>query len=114
MMGMVKYIDFESMEEALPAFLTMTLTPMTYSIAVGMCFGLAAHLSINASRLAKDYVANKIAKGTTRLQPHSSKPACLTSICDRHRRWNLRSNQLAFGTEGSINKACSCRFIDVY
>lgn len=74
MMGMVKDINFESMEEALPAFLTLTLTPMTYSIAVGMCFGLAAHLSINASRLAKDYVANKIAQGTA-TRSHHFQPA---------------------------------------
>jgi adenine/guanine/hypoxanthine permease len=42
MMTVVKFIDFEAMDQALPAFLTLTLIPMTYSIAVGMTAGLVA------------------------------------------------------------------------
>jgi hypothetical protein len=37
-----KFVDWESLDQALPAFLTLTLIPLTYSIAVGMTFGLAA------------------------------------------------------------------------
>lgn len=42
MMGAAKYIDWERVDEAMPAFLTATILPLTYSIANGMIAGLIA------------------------------------------------------------------------
>lgn len=39
MMGAVKNIDFDDMEEAIPAFLTLAIMPFTYSIATGIAAG---------------------------------------------------------------------------
>lgn len=41
MMGESAKIDWESMDSALPAFLTIILMPLTYSITNGMVFGMA-------------------------------------------------------------------------
>ena len=40
MMGESGKIDWESMDKALPAFLTIVMMPLTYSITNGMVFGL--------------------------------------------------------------------------
>lgn len=40
MMGESGKIDWENMRDALPAFLTIVLMPLTYSITNGMVFGL--------------------------------------------------------------------------
>jgi adenine/guanine/hypoxanthine permease len=40
MMGAVKSIDFEDISESIPAFLTIILMPLTYSIATGIAAGL--------------------------------------------------------------------------
>jgi adenine/guanine/hypoxanthine permease len=42
MMGESAKVNWHSMDQALPAFLTATLMPLTYSITNGMIFGLAA------------------------------------------------------------------------
>jgi hypothetical protein len=42
MMGEAAKIKWENMNEALPAFLTIILMPLTYSITNGMIFGLLA------------------------------------------------------------------------
>jgi len=43
MMSAAKFIDWTKVEDALPAFLTLTILPLTYSIANGMVAGLAAY-----------------------------------------------------------------------
>ncbi|MCL2096015.1 MAG: NCS2 family permease [Oscillospiraceae bacterium] len=43
MMGSIAKIDFEEMTEAVPAFLTIALMPLTYSIATGIGAGLVAY-----------------------------------------------------------------------
>jgi len=43
MMGAVSRIKFDDMTEALPAFLTITIMPFTYSIATGIGAGLVAY-----------------------------------------------------------------------
>ena len=43
MMGVSVYIEWDRMEEALPAFLTCTLIAFTYSIANGVIAGLVAY-----------------------------------------------------------------------
>jgi AGZA family xanthine/uracil permease-like MFS transporter len=40
MMSPVKEIDFSDITEALPAFLTIIMMPLTYSIAEGIVFGI--------------------------------------------------------------------------
>ncbi|OGQ95508.1 MAG: guanine permease [Deltaproteobacteria bacterium RIFOXYA12_FULL_61_11] len=48
MMAEVRQLDFSRIELALPAFLTMILMPLTYSIATGIMFGFLAHVCIFA------------------------------------------------------------------
>jgi AGZA family xanthine/uracil permease-like MFS transporter len=42
MMGESGKIDWEHMHETLPAFLTIVMMPLTYSITNGMLFGMGA------------------------------------------------------------------------
>ena len=44
MMGSIKAVDFDNMENALPAFCTVVFMPFTYSIANGVAFGLATDI----------------------------------------------------------------------
>jgi AGZA family xanthine/uracil permease-like MFS transporter len=46
MMGSVKEIDFSEISEAVPAFLTMVMMPLTYSIATGIGIGLISYVLI--------------------------------------------------------------------
>lgn len=46
MMGSIKGVDFDSMENALPAFCTIVFMPFTYSIANGVAFGLITYTLI--------------------------------------------------------------------
>lgn len=43
----VKRIDFADLEVAVPAFLTMVLMPLTYSISTGLVFGFLSHILIS-------------------------------------------------------------------
>lgn len=46
MMGSIKGVDFDNMENALPAFCTIVFMPFTYSIANGVAFGLITYTLI--------------------------------------------------------------------
>ena len=46
MVAGVKDLDWHDGEEALPAFLTMTMMPFTYNISYGICFGLLSYVCI--------------------------------------------------------------------
>lgn len=46
MMASVKEIDFSSMADAVPAFLTMVMMPLTYSIATGIGVGMISYVLI--------------------------------------------------------------------
>ncbi|MBN1115358.1 MAG: NCS2 family permease [Oligoflexia bacterium] len=46
MMREVKKIDFDHFDEAMPAFLTLILIPLTYSINVGIMFGFLSYFVI--------------------------------------------------------------------
>lgn len=46
MMGSIKGVDFDNMENALPAFCTIVFMPFTYSIANGVAFGLITYVLI--------------------------------------------------------------------
>ena len=43
MMNVVKYINFEDVGQALPAFLTMIMMPLTYSLVSGIALGLISY-----------------------------------------------------------------------
>ncbi len=59
MMNMMKLIDFESIDEAVPAFFTMILMPFTNSILVGIAFGVLSYVFIHIF-LGKGHKVNKI------------------------------------------------------
>jgi len=46
MMDVLKFINFDDMEQALPAFLTFTMIPLTYNIVTGIAMGLISHVLI--------------------------------------------------------------------
>jgi AGZA family xanthine/uracil permease-like MFS transporter len=46
MIGSISKVDFENFEEALPAFLTLTLMPFTYSIANGIAAGFIFYVVV--------------------------------------------------------------------
>lgn len=46
MMNVIKYINFDDVEEALPAFLTMAMTPLSYSLVTGIALGLISYTMI--------------------------------------------------------------------
>lgn len=46
MMDVIKYVNFEEIEEALPAFLTMSFMPLTYSLVTGVAFGMISYTLI--------------------------------------------------------------------
>ena len=43
MMNVIKFINFDDIEQALPAFLTMAMMPLTYSLVIGIALGLISH-----------------------------------------------------------------------
>lgn len=47
MLGSVKNIDFNEITEGLPAFFTIALMPLTYSIGDGLTIGVLAYVFIN-------------------------------------------------------------------
>ncbi len=47
MMGGIKYIDFENITEAVPAFMTMILMPLTGSLLAGVSVGIALYVIIH-------------------------------------------------------------------
>ena len=50
MMQQVKGIDWDDLEIAIPAFLTIVLMPFTYSISVGIGAGFIAYVLIKVVR----------------------------------------------------------------
>ena len=59
MMTIIKFIDFENIDEAVPAFFTMILMPLTNSILVGIAFGIISYVAIHLF-LGKAYKVSKI------------------------------------------------------
>lgn len=56
MMENVVDIAWDRIEEAVPAFITIAVMPLTYSVAYGVIAGLAAHMAIQGAMLALDLV----------------------------------------------------------
>jgi AGZA family xanthine/uracil permease-like MFS transporter len=48
MMGPVREIDFSDITESVPAFLTMVMMPLAYSIAEGIVWGLISYVVVKA------------------------------------------------------------------
>lgn len=48
MMGSIKDIDFSDFSECIPAFITMIMMPLAYSISDGIMLGIIAYVVINA------------------------------------------------------------------
>ncbi|WP_322020340.1 NCS2 family permease [Clostridium butyricum] len=58
MLGAVKNIDFGEITEGLPAFMTIAMMPLAYSIGDGLTIGVIAYVLINV--LYKIYYAKKV------------------------------------------------------
>ncbi|GBF94236.1 adenine guanine permease [Raphidocelis subcapitata] len=56
MMESIVDVDWGDIREAVPAFLTIAIMPLTYSVAYGVIAGLAAHIVITLSMFALDMV----------------------------------------------------------
>jgi len=50
MMGALSEVDWIDPEEAIPAFLTVIMIPLTYSIANGLAFGITSHAVLKLVR----------------------------------------------------------------
>ena len=59
MMSAAKFIDWTRIEEALPAFLTISVLPLTYSIANGMVAGIASYAVLKPFAVYADSVERK-------------------------------------------------------
>lgn len=57
MMQNITKIDFYDYTEAIPAFLTILLMPLTYSIATGLMFGVIAYVIFNLASGKKDKIS---------------------------------------------------------
>ena len=53
MMGQVKWIDWDDITEAVPAFFTIIMMPLTYSIATGISFGIIFYSILSFTELKK-------------------------------------------------------------
>lgn len=49
MMKAVTEIQWDDMKQAIPAFITMILIPLTYSVAYGMIGGIGTYIILNLS-----------------------------------------------------------------
>lgn len=84
-MAVSKFIDWERIDEALPAFLTCTLIPCTYSIANGVISGLLAFAVLKSAALLGGQF--KVPATPLPLSPDSSArppPLSLGSPARRH------------------------------
>lgn len=59
MMACAKFIDWEQLDEAVPAFVVVTLLPFTYSIANGMLFGIGTWVMIKSGAALVSWALNK-------------------------------------------------------
>jgi adenine/guanine/hypoxanthine permease len=50
MMGSVRFIDWNNLGEAIPAFLVISIMPLTFSVAHGMAAGFIAHAVVKVAQ----------------------------------------------------------------
>lgn len=74
MMKSVVEIDWEDMKEAIPAFVTMILMPLTYSIAYGLIGGIGTYIVLNLWDWGMEILGDFgfVAKTTTTTNSHNS------------------------------------------
>ncbi|XXG85953.1 hypothetical protein AAC387_Pa11g0947 [Persea americana] len=60
MMRSVVEIDWEDMREAIPAFMTLILTPLTYSIAYGLIAGIGTYIVLHLWDWVAGYFGKKV------------------------------------------------------
>eukprot|EP00931_Biecheleriopsis_adriatica_P050896 TRINITY_DN29496_c0_g1_i1.p1 TRINITY_DN29496_c0_g1~~TRINITY_DN29496_c0_g1_i1.p1 ORF type:complete len:515 (+),score=106.07 TRINITY_DN29496_c0_g1_i1:54-1547(+) len=65
MMGPVQDIDFSDLRLALPAFLTICITPLAYSISAGIFVGIASYFALGLILWLAEAAASIGRKGTT-------------------------------------------------
>ncbi|KAK7394989.1 hypothetical protein VNO78_15530 [Psophocarpus tetragonolobus] len=70
MVRCVVEIDWEDMREAIPAFVTMLLMPLTYSIAYGLIGGIGTYLVLHAWDWAEDLLTNFLTNPVLHLHHH--------------------------------------------
>lgn len=80
MMKVVKDINWGNMKEAAPAFVTLLLMPLTYSIANGIIAGIGLHIALSLYDLVLELVKwlNKMRKMVVREQNQVSAAATTT------------------------------------
>jgi AGZA family xanthine/uracil permease-like MFS transporter len=101
MMSAAKLVNWDRMSEAVPAFLTLTLIPFTYSIANGMVGGLLMHVVlkvisreevkkeddfVSVSPLVRGVYGKKGRKGDEEHEPHQPPQGSLNSHMDYGRK----------------------------
>ena len=62
MMSQVKNIDFHDLRVAVPAFLTIILMPLAYSITDGIGIGMITYVIINIITYVVDIIKYSVAK----------------------------------------------------
>ncbi|KOM37342.1 hypothetical protein LR48_Vigan03g072300 [Vigna angularis] len=72
MMKCVTEIDWEDMREAIPAFVTILMMPLTYSIAYGLIGGIGTYVVLNAWEWGEKLMRKCVSKGKKNLKDASS------------------------------------------
>ncbi|MDC0804619.1 NCS2 family permease, partial [Clostridium paraputrificum] len=53
----IKQIDFADSKIAVPAFVTVLLMPLTYSISIGLCFGFISYIIMHVVAKETDKIS---------------------------------------------------------
>jgi len=72
MMKCVTEIDWEEMGEAIPAFVTILLMPLTYSIAYGLIGGIGTYVVLHAWEWGEKLMRKFVSKGKKNFNDASS------------------------------------------
>jgi AGZA family xanthine/uracil permease-like MFS transporter len=109
MMTCAKFIDWDDISEALPAFLIVTLIPMTYSIADGTAAGIIAYAVLRSAVLVQGWFTNSPQEAHINHSPVvvvEAPPSPWTSGSRKGSIVNLRGSQIGFSshdlTYGSV------------
>ncbi|EOD39645.1 hypothetical protein EMIHUDRAFT_97821 [Emiliania huxleyi CCMP1516] len=74
MMGPAGAMDWDDLRFSLPAFLTITVMPMTYSIANGVVAGLVAHFILNVFSVSNKLLSDPLVAEGQPIQPPKLSP----------------------------------------
>ncbi|ESW12094.1 hypothetical protein PHAVU_008G084300 [Phaseolus vulgaris] len=88
MMKCVTEIDWEEMGEAIPAFVTILLMPLTYSIAYGLIGGIGTYVVLHAWEWGEKLMRKFVSKGKKNFNDASSNLSVTANtnppVLDRH------------------------------